>query len=312
MKKSTFTIIVTLICIAAINIISHMYMNKIHHKDVIIVEKSIVREYVTSSGRIEYDTSKDIKAPSQAITSNIYVQEGDTVQKDDIIATLKLIKGDLDTIQTMSDIDYNQIKDYISNIPTETYNIYAPCSGTVSSVNTDINEYISQDDSIISIDTNGNMNVTLSINEAQISSIELGQKVEISGVGFKDIECNGLVTDIAKEAKQTTTLTGKETTVAVKVGIDNTNEKILKGFTATCKIITSEKECITIPYTAIRADNNGDEYVFVVNNGMSEKRYIKCGIEDSETVEVISGLECGDTIIVNAEGTNENDYIIME
>lgn len=312
MKKFIFTIIAAILCIVSINILGKSYKSKIYHKEVAVIEQSSIKQYVTASGKIEYDTSKDIKSPSQAITNSIYVKESDKVEKNDIIATVTLLNDDIAALQAISNIEYNQIKDYISDMQAEVYNIYAPCSGTISSVNTEANEYISADDSIASMNVSNNMSVTLNISEARINNIEVGQKVEITGVGFKDIECSGTVTNIANEAKQTATLTGKETTVAVTVNIDETNEKILKGFTATCKIITSEKECITVPYTAIRADNNGDEYVFIVNNGISEKRYVKSGFEDIENIEIISGLECGDTIIVNAENLEENDYIIME
>lgn len=312
MKKYIFTVITTIICIISINILGKAYTNKIHHKEVMVIEQSIIKKYVTSSGRIEYDTSKDISPPSQAITNNIYVKEGDKVKKNDIIATVTLLNDDITTLKTITDIDYKQIEDYISDISTETYNIYAPCSGTISSVNTKVNDYISEKDSVVSIDASQNISVTLNINESQINDIEIGQKVEINGVGFKDVKCSGIVTNIANEAKQTTTLTGKETTVAVTVNVNETNERILKGFTATCKIITSEKECITIPYTAIKSDNDNREYVFVVNNGISERRYIQSGFEDSESVEIISGIECGDKIILNAENVKDNDYIIVE
>lgn len=310
MKKVVLIILIALICVISVSCMGENYKSKIHQTDVATVQKVNIKKYVTASGRIEYDDAQNVKSPSSAaLTNKIYVNVGDKVEKDDIIATITLI-DDTTALETFYDMDYSRVNEYISEISKETYNVYAPCSGVISSVNTSENKYLSPESNIVSMNSDNGISVKLNINESKIGDISVGQSVEITGVGFKGVKCNGIVSNIAKEAKQTSSLTGKETTVEVTVNINEANEKILNGFTATCKIITDEEECVAIPYTAIRADNDGKEYVFVVEDGRSKKRYIESGEENSESIKIISGIECGETIVINADNIKENDYII--
>ena len=99
---------------------------------------------------------------------------------------------------------------------------------------------------VMTISTASDLQVCLSVNESQISSIQVGQQAEITGVGFKNTTYYGTVRSISSEAKQIVGTTGQETIVEVIVSVDTEGDDIKPGFTAKCKIITSEEENLLI------------------------------------------------------------------
>ena len=56
--------------------------------------------------------------------------------------------------------------------------------------------------------------------------------------------------------------TGQETVVEVVVSVDNPGNDIKPGYTAKAKIITAQNDNVLIaPYEAVRAEEDGSEYV---------------------------------------------------
>ena len=115
------------------------------------------------------------------------------------------------------------------------------------------------------------------------------------------------MTKISDEAVQTTGLSGKETTVAVTVTLDDKkNDELRIGYSADCTIVTSTDEnVLVLPYEYIHSDNKGD-YVFCAVRNRAKKIYIKTGNEYKDGTQVISGLNKNDKIIKNEvyEGQN--------
>ncbi len=59
---------------------------------------------------------------------------------------------------------------------------------------------------------------------------------------------------------------------------------------------------VTIPAPAL-VKSGSDTYVYVVENGVAERRDVVPGLENEELVEIIEGLEEGEQIVV--EGANK-------
>jgi hypothetical protein len=59
---------------------------------------------------------------------------------------------------------------------------------------------------------------------------------------------------------------------------------------------------LLVPKAAVRT-SDGASIVFVVQNGQAERRAVKVGANEGDQVEVVSGLNAGDRVIVSAPGT---------
>lgn len=70
------------------------------------------------------------------------------------------------------------------------------------------------------------------------------------------------------------------------------------GITADIKIrVYENKNAVVIQRNLIKQDATS-KYIFRVENGNAVKQYIKTGFESDLNVEVIEGLEAGQTLII--------------
>lgn len=329
MKKYVILFSVAVVIITSMVLGSNYLNNSIVNVDIIDVKTSSVQNTILCSGIIEYCDSQDISYKASAIVNDIFVKEGDFVKKGDQLLNLTNVKIDKNNVSSISPAEIENIantnnieniQDVYNNIVSESksspsnytkygdaYNIRAPISGIVSSVNVKKNSVIAENTSVITIADTDKMQVKLSVNESQISEIKVGQKAIVTGVGFKNSEYTGEVTNISNEAEKIVGPTGKETVVNVIVKLDNTSKDIKPGYTAKCRIIISEDDNVLLtPYESIKSDDNGKEYVYKYENGKAVKTYIETGNEYQNGFEIVSGLENGDKIIEKSDRLYSN------
>ena len=151
----------------------------------------------------------------------------------------------------------------------ELIQVTAPVAGVVSSVNAKDHEGWEASPRWLFQKMRG-FKVNLSVNESQISSIAVGQKAEITGVGFQGKSYTGTVTKISIIAQQVVSATGQETVVAPSLSRWTTiTRKAWSGLKMALppnvKIITSvDQDRIVVPYEAVLAEDSGQEYVYKV------------------------------------------------
>jgi len=179
-----------------------------------------------------------------------------------------------------------------------------------------------------------NMEVEVDVNENDIVKINIGDETNIQVDAYLKKEFKGIVTSISNSASSTTTA-DQVTNFKVKVrilkesyldlieGKPNTYSPFRPGMTATVDIITTRKEkVIGVPISAvvIKSDTaatkkfevkEGEEEnkvkaksdkklecVFVKVGGKAKIKVVKTGIQDDTNIEIISGLQKGDEVIV--------------
>lgn len=149
----------------------------------------------------------------------------------------------------------------------------------------------------------GEVCVLVYVSEKDISSVRDGQTAEITGDAFPDCIYTGVVSYIAEYAAVKTGGATSKPVVEVKITIDNPDDRLKAGYTATARLATSDAETITVvPYDAVGQDDKG-EFVYVLEDNTAVRRYIVTGQELAEGVEVKSGLRDGDFVI-----TVDSDY----
>ena len=139
--------------------------------------------------------------------------------------------------------------------------------------------------------------VQVFVPEQDISRVELGQTSEITGDAFPEKMYAGTVDKIADAAIRVQSGSLSQTAVEVTVKIDETDDILKQGYTASVKLITSEPSMMTVvPYEAVNQDNGG-EYVYVLRDGRAYKRYVTTGRELSEGLELKTTLAENEEII---------------
>jgi HlyD family secretion protein len=138
------------------------------------------------------------------------------------------------------------------------------------------------------------MRVDVEVHEAKVDKIRVGMKARIRVQGR---EFTGEVTAVANRPESSWYSTIKK--YLVQVRIDGNTEDLRPGFTAEAEIIVADLEdVIAVPVAAVI--EQAGQFVCAVRRGESvERREVTLGQGNDRLVEVISGLEPGEALLLN-------------
>ncbi len=342
-KKYALLFSLTLILIASMYFIENSIISNRANVYLMKVLPKEVENTVNCTGVIKSNESHNVYVKANAVVESIFVDVGDKVKQGDNIIKVKYnnsgnnVQLSQDSNQLEKDLpsmNYSEIQEayskflsqsvdnkqgsnntYSSNTELESANILSnvlsPISGIVEEINISCNDTIDTSVPVAVISSNDGTKVSLSVNESQISDIKLGQRAVVTGVGFKNSEYTGEVTEISDIATKSVSTSGQETVVDVTVTLDeNEYPDIKSGFTAKCKITTSnESNLIIVPYESVLAENDGREYVYKYRLGKAHKTYVKTGRELTDGFEILDGINFSDVIIQNPENVKDNQVV---
>ncbi len=210
--------------------------------------------------------------------------------------------------------------------------IYAPQAGTISMLNAEVGERVvgtaqMAGTEILRLANLEYMEVLVEVNENDIIRVQLNDTALIEVDAYLDKEFKGVVTEIANSAKLVGGSTDQVTNFEVKVRMlkssyadlmeQNPNMKspFRPGMTASVEIITERlANVLTVPIEAVttrndtitgknrraKADEEAPEdfeVVFVKDGNKAMLRLVKTGIQDSENIHILSGLEEGEEVV---------------
>jgi HlyD family secretion protein len=136
------------------------------------------------------------------------------------------------------------------------------------------------------------------VDESDIGKVYMGQPARIKVESFKDKTFLGKVTKIAPLGVEKDNVT----TFEVRVSIDNPGGELKANMTANAEILLDEhKGVLTIPEQAVIYDKDRNASVEVPDPKEKKGRRkvtIKAGISNGTRTEVLSGLNIGETVIL--------------
>ena len=169
--------------------------------------------------------------------------------------------------------------------------VTSPITGKIASLNIDAGEMASPQSPAVVVVSLDPVKVKLNLSENVIGSVSVDQKVEveIAAIG-KTLE--GTISSVAPKIDNTTRA------FPVEVQIPNEDGKILAGMVAKLKINTGKSSnALVVPADAVMKQN-GENKVFVVENGVAEERAVTVGITAGDRVEIIEGINENEQVIV--------------
>jgi HlyD family secretion protein len=183
--------------------------------------------------------------------------------------------------------------------------ITSPMDGTILSRDVEMGDAVS---SILVLGSTATLVMTIGdtrqvyvqgkVDEADIGKVYMGQPARIKVESFKDKTFLGKVTKIAPLGVEKDNVT----TFEVRVSIDNPGGELKANMTANAEILQDEhKNVLTVPEQAVIYDNNRNASVEVPDPKQKTGRRkvsIQAGISNGTKTEILSGLNSGDTVIL--------------
>lgn len=266
------------------------------------------------SATFAYQAERTLTAQASGTVTSINVQEGSEVAKDDII--LGLSGDDLtESIQSASEslrsaeISMQNLQDAMNN-----YTITAPISGTIIEKDAKVGDAVKAGDTLCIVYDLSYLEMGINVDELQISSITVGQKVQITADAVPDKTYVGTVTRVSMKG----TSNSGTTTYPVTIRIDDT-DGLRPGMNANAEIVVAEaKNALVVPNAAVMRGS----YVLVTKDSPSAANAdttmeapegfvyvpVKTGVSDDDYTQIVSGIQEGDTIGYDPSSVSSDSY----
>ncbi len=173
----------------------------------------------------------------------------------------------------------------------------APVEGVVTAINGEIGEHQSAGETMIALMTD-TLQITANVSETDVAKIAIGDPVDITLDALpSDVVFDGTVTEIEPAETVIQGVIYYQTTVVF--GSDD--ERIKSGMTADLEILVAEAlDTISVTPGAIQYEDD-TPFVYVLENGEKVRRDITLGLEGNDAVQILSGVESGDRIVLYEE-----------
>ena len=204
--------------------------------------------------------------------------------------TFKIKKDDL-----LEDI---KLKNFVKKgeilIKLKSENIIAPFSGVLGYTGLTEDILVSNNIVIITLDDNSVIYSDIKIPENYSASIKKGLPVEVKLTSFKDKIFEGEVDFVSSRINADTR------SLLSRIKVKNKDLELISGSLLEVGVKFNLRNSLSVPDTSVMIE--GDKsYVYKINEeNIANKTEIKTGIRTDKSIEIISGLTEGDTIV--AEG----------
>lgn len=167
--------------------------------------------------------------------------------------------------------------------------IVAPTAGVISEVSlaARVGDLIGRDNNIATLISSSRA-VEAKISEENFAGLDVGQRAAVRFLGYGNQSYSASITKILPTANPETQR------YTVHLAVDLPVEKLIPGLTGEVSIIVNQRDdAAIIPRRALRGRD-----VLVVSDGRVEQRSIELGYVSNTDVEILSGLELGESVIV--------------
>ncbi len=287
------------------------------------IQPQTVQEKVPVIGSLSANEAVEVKSKIDGAVKEIHFEEGQPVKKGDTLIVLDASKlkailaeaeANLDIAKTtfgrmkllvesgaVSKQEYDQAQSAVAaksaqvdliKAQWDETQIIAPFDGTAGERHVSLGQVIVKDTLLTVIIDGDPMKVDFHVPERYASRLKEEQVVELHVAAYPKEVFKGDVYFIDPQVNDTTR------TILVKAKVANPDDQLRRGMFAKLDLIVDEKpNAVVVPEMALIP--KGEEvFVFTVDaEGKAKMNQVKTGVRMPSSVEIISGLSIGDTVI---------------
>ncbi|WMI82439.1 efflux RND transporter periplasmic adaptor subunit [Anaerotignum sp. MB30-C6] len=161
--------------------------------------------------------------------------------------------------------------------------VKSPIKGVVLESNVNENAFLSAGTIayvIINLDV---INIEVNVTEDIINTIRLGDSVDVKIASVSEEYFKGNVISISPGANS-------DGTFKVKIEVLNSDNLLKSGMFAEVDFVKNYLEnVLTVPVNSVLSEN-GQNYVYIVEDGIAKKMAVKLGFDHGDNIEILEGL----------------------
>ena len=299
-------------------------------------EKETIYKFLSFSGKSEAKNAINIAPELSMKIVSVYVEEGDKVKKNQILAkldTTKMIQAELqyedakknyERMKALKKSEYieeqkfEQIKTVFETAKLnyeyirDNTLIKAPYSGYITHINQKAGEFYSSmlpgesgSPSLFRLVNLDELRIIIQISDMRIDQINTGQKAFIQVGEDKEEKIYGRVTFVSAEADP---YSGK---FQCYINVENPGQMLKPNQYVLVKVVADESDdSIIIPQTALI----DSQFVFVVEDDIAIKKEVKIGIKSEDMLQILSNnIAVGDMIVIKGNvGLRDNSRVKID
>jgi macrolide-specific efflux system membrane fusion protein len=253
-----------------------------------------IQTVISTTGTVQPQNRLEIKPPINGRIEEIFVQEGERVTVGQTLALMSSSERAalLDAARTQNKETLDYWKEVYKPTP-----LIAPIKGEVIVRGVEPGQTVASTDAVIVL--SDRLIVQAQVDETDIGKVQLGQTAVISLDAYPETKVRATVDHIAYESE----IVSNVTIYKVDILPEKVPSIFRSGMSANIDIIEQSKEHIlVVPLEAVKQDAEGS---FVLLSSQSDGKpfmqRVQLGISDDKNVEVISGLEPKDNIILETQ-----------
>lgn len=297
-------------------------------EDLIPVETTLasagdISSFILLSSNLETEKMTDVYARVEGLVEKIYAEEGDYVEKNQVL--MKLEADEHVLAEAKARVDYELEKNLYerkqamfekqllskeefetakfageakkilwqqAQLKLDYTKITASISGVIGERLKRPGDRIQPTDKLFTVINNEEMIAIVHVPEKEIGTLKKGQKAYITSEHLAGLQFSGWIKRVSPVVDP------QSGTFKVTVGIRNEENRLRPGMFINAHIITDvHHNTVLIPKTALIYENE-NVHVFVVRDSIAHKISLEAGYQDFEKIESLSKIEAGEKIIV--------------
>ncbi len=306
-----------------------------------VLTKTAPVEQVEVAETIDFTTTllpfkKTFVTPQMALRiDEIMVEVGDHVKKDEVVATLDknqynqsavqlrnaeqnlermksvyeaggISKSQIDELETSVTV----LRETVANLERN-IELRSPIDGVVTGRYNEAGDLFAMAGNadggigVLQIMQIDKLKATVAISEKYYPQVYKGMKVKVTADVYPDKVFEGVVNIVYPAINSATH------TFNVEVLVPNAKEILRPGMFARTEFNMGNRMSLTVPDVAVQKQMGvNDRYVYVVKDGVAERRVVTLGRQVGTRVEILSGVEAGEMVAITALSKIKNGTLV--
>jgi membrane fusion protein, copper/silver efflux system len=179
---------------------------------------------------------------------------------------------------------------------------YSSASGTITAFESHEGDYIAEGGTILRLADLSSLWAEAQVYTSQLSMIDVKGKalVQLPELG-KDI--SGQIELVNPEINPDTRIN------LVRIRIPNTADQLKPGMIAYVVLTNRQTNALTLPSNAVLRNEHNNIVWIQTGHNTFKSIPVKTGLEDGDLVEIVSGLQAGDNVVINGAYLLNSEFI---